>query len=118
MRDCITITGVRAIGHHGVFDFEKRDGQEFIADVILFLDLQPASKSDALEDTVDYSGISTLIKSEIEGEAVDLIERLAGRIADRVKSEYSTVSLVAVTVHKPHAPVKEEFTDISVTVTR
>lgn len=118
MRDCITITGVRAIGHHGVFDFEKRDGQEFIVDVVLFLDLQAASKSDALEDTVDYSRISTLVKNEIEGDTADLIERLAGRIADRVKSEYLIVSQVAVTVHKPHAPVAEDFADISVTITR
>jgi dihydroneopterin aldolase len=118
MRDCITITGVRGFGFHGVFEFEKRDGQEFIADVILFTDLQKASKSDALEDTIDYSRVTTLVKAEIEGPAVDLIEHLAGRIADSIKSQFSVIEKVAVTIHKPQAPVNENVADISVTITR
>ena len=118
MRDAIEIKGIHGFGRHGVFDFEKRDGQDFYVDLLLFLDLQPASISDALADTIDYGAISALTKEEIEGTPVDLIERLAGRIADRIKSTYPMISSLAVTVHKPQAPVKESVSDISVTVTR
>lgn len=116
--DRIDIKGIHGFGHHGVFEFEKREGQDFYVDISLHLDLQKASTSDALADTVDYGVISTISKEEIEGPAVDLIERLAGRIADRIRTEFPTISKIAVTVHKPQAPVKETVADISVTITR
>lgn len=118
MSDFINIKGVTAIGYHGVFDFEKRDGQEFTVDLEISLDLSVASQSDRLEDSIDYSLFTTIAREAIEGEPFDLIERLAGSIADRIKSEFSAIQSVAVTVHKPHAPVKEKVTDISVTITR
>ena len=118
MSDCIVIKGVTAIGHHGVFDFEKRDGQEFSVDLEIKLDLTAASKSDRLEDSIDYSRFTEIASAAIEGEPFDLIERLAGFIADRIKSEFPRIDSVSVTVHKPHAPVNEKVTDISVTITR
>ena len=118
MKDLINIKGIQGFGRHGVFDFEKIDEQEFLVDIQLQLDLSQASKSDQLTDTVDYGAISAIAREEIEGESVDLIERLAGRIADRIKNEFTKVESLSVTVHKPQAPVKETFTDISVTITR
>lgn len=118
MSDFINIKGVTAIGHHGVFDFEKRDGQEFTIDLEITMDLTAASKSDRLEDSIDYSLFTTIAREAIEGEPFDLIERLAGFIADRIKSEFPSIESVSVTVHKPYAPVKEKVTDISVTITR
>jgi dihydroneopterin aldolase len=118
MSDFITIKGITAIGYHGVFDFEKRDGQEFSVDLEISLDLSAASKSDQLEDSIDYSLFTTIAREAIEGEPFDLIERLAGFIADRIKGEFPSINSVAVTVHKPHAPVKEKVTDIAVTITR
>jgi dihydroneopterin aldolase len=52
------------------------------------------------------------------GERVALIEKLAGRIADEIKSAYKEINSVSVTVHKPHAPVTVDFADIAVTITR
>lgn len=37
--DEITLTGLRVFGHHGVFDFERREGQEFTIDLRLGLSL-------------------------------------------------------------------------------
>lgn len=118
MKDSIRIDGIKGFGRHGVFDFEKSKGQDFFVDIELNLDLQSASRSDSLSETVDYGAIAAIAREEIEGTSVDLIERLAGIIADRIKAEFQLVEKVAVTVHKPQAPVKESVTDISVTVTR
>ena len=49
---------------------------------------------------------------------MQLIERLAGRIADEIVASYKEITAVHVTVHKPHAPVNVSFEDISVTITR
>ena len=118
MSDQINLTGIKAFGYHGVFKEERIHGQTFIADVELSLELIQASKSDALDSTIDYSKVVDLVVEEIQGEAVNLIERLAGRIAQKIKSTYPSVNKVVVTVHKPHAPVDAEVKDISVTITR
>lgn len=118
MSDLISIKGIKAFGYHGIFDFERRDGQDFFVDIELSIDLQSASKSDDLQDSIDYGLLSAIAHQEIEGEPVNLIERLAGKIADRILGEFPQATSLAITVHKPLAPVKEEVTDISVTIRR
>jgi len=118
MSDRISLSRIKAFGYHGVFEHEARDGQDFYVDVEMDLDLLPASKSDDLSDTVDYGAITEMVVSEVKGERVALIEKLAGRIGERVLRENSQVNAVAVTVHKPSAPVSAQVADIAVTVHR
>lgn len=115
--DQIRLTGIRAAGRHGVLDFEHERAQTFVVDATLFLDLAPAGHSDTLDDTVDYGAIAKGIVAIIEGEHVDLIERLAARIADMIL-RYPAVQRTQVTVHKPNAPIVVPFDDVSVTVER
>ncbi|WP_345753665.1 2-amino-4-hydroxy-6-hydroxymethyldihydropteridine diphosphokinase [Bifidobacterium pseudocatenulatum] len=115
--DQIRLTGVRAVGKHGVLDFEHERAQTFVVDATLFLDLAPAGHSDDLHDTVDYGAIAKGIVAIIEGEHVDLIEKLADRIANMIL-EYPAVAQTQVTVHKPSAPIVVPFDDVSVTVER
>lgn len=115
--DQIRLTGVRAVGKHGVLDFEHERAQTFVVDATLFLDLAPAGHSDDLHDTVDYGAIAKGIVAIIEGDHVDLIEKLADRIASMIL-EYPAVAQTQVTVHKPSAPIVVPFDDVSVTVER
>ena len=115
--DQIRLTGIRAAGKHGVLDFEHERAQTFVVDATLSLDLAPAGRSDALDDTVDYGAIAKGIVAIIEGEHADLIERLAARIADMIL-QYPAVQRAEVTVHKPNAPIVVPFDDVSVTVER
>jgi dihydroneopterin aldolase len=115
MTDKITLSGLRARGRHGVYDFERASGQEFVVDVVLELDLAPAAASDDVRDTVHYGELATKVIALIEGEPVNLIETLAARIADKCL-EY--VRKATITVHKPQAPIPHEFADVAVTVTR
>jgi dihydroneopterin aldolase len=118
MSDQINITGIKAIGYHGVLPHEAIEGQEFIVDLLINLDLQAASRSDQLTDTVNYADLAQIVHENIVGERVQLIERLAGRIADEIKATYPQILSISVTVHKPHAPVTLDFTDISITISR
>ena len=117
MSDRIVLRGVSATGFHGVLDFEKRDGQTFVVDVEMEVDLTPAGTSDDLVDTVNYAEVATDVVALIEGESLDLIEALADRIAAKVLTR-PLVESVVVTVHKPQAPVGHPFTDVAVTVER
>lgn len=118
MSDQISILGIKAFGNHGVLPHEAVEGQEFIVDLLISIDLQAASLSDDLADTVNYAELAQIVHENIVGERVQLIERLAGRIADEIKSAYQQITAVSVTVHKPHAPVTLDFNDISVTISR
>ena len=118
MSDSIVIKGIRGFGYHGVFEQETKNGQEFYVDVELFLDLAPASQSDALEDTIDYGAVCDVVLACITGKPVQLIEKLAGDIADALLNSYTILSHVKVIVHKPQAPVNAEVLDISVAIER
>ncbi|MEJ1089420.1 dihydroneopterin aldolase [Microbacterium sp. Mu-80] len=115
--DEITLTGLTVFGHHGVFDHERRDGQEFTIDLTLRLPLGPAAASDDVADTVHYGELAERVAGIVAGEPVDLIETLAERIAAAALEDHR-VREVAVTVHKPHAPIARTFSDVAVTVHR
>jgi dihydroneopterin aldolase len=116
--DRITLTGLRARGFHGVFPEEKRDGQEFITDVVVHLDTAAAAATDDLDLTVNYAEVAAAVLSVITGEPFDLIETVAGRIAQSVLDSQPVAAAVEVTVHKPGAPIKADFADVAVTVRR
>ena len=118
MPDLIEIKGIKSFGYHGVFESENIAGQDFFVDITLELDLTRASITDDVTDTVNYAEVTDLVVEEIIGERVALIEKLAGRIAERIKSSYPQVATVSVTVHKPQAPVSAQVEDISVTISR
>jgi dihydroneopterin aldolase len=111
----IRLLGLRATGHHGVFDFERREGQEFVVDAEL--DVRRPSLDDDLATTVDYGGIAGVLVANVERDPVDLIETLAGRLAETCLAD-PLVERATVTVHKPNAPISVPFGDVTVTCTR
>ena len=115
--DTISITGLRLTGYHGVFDFEKQDGQEFVIDLEVHLDLSRAGESDDLSHTLDYSVLVEQVAGRVTGAPVDLIEKLAEDILEIVWSHPQPTRAV-VTVHKPEAPVAHPVSDIAVTLDR
>ncbi len=117
MADRIALTGLRVRGFHGVFPEERRDGQDFVVDAVLHLDLRPAGASDDLAQTVHYGELAQDLAAVVAGEPVDLLETLAERLA-QVCLARPLVQRVELTVHKPSAPIPLTFADVSVTVVR
>jgi len=117
MADRITLTGLTVFGRHGVFAHEKRDGQDFVVDLTVWLDLTAAAAKDDLNRTVHYGELAQLAADIIGGPSRDLIEAVAGEIANAVLAGFPVTS-VEVTLHKPAAPIPLRFADVSVTVTR
>jgi dihydroneopterin aldolase len=115
--DRMTVRGIEVVGHHGVFDLERREGQVFVVDLVLGLDTRPAAGSDDLRDTVDYGSLVTKVKKAVETDPVDLIETLAQRVAG-VCLEDDRVQWTEVTVHKPDAPIAATFKDVALTIFR
>ncbi len=115
--DSISLTGLRAFGHHGVFDRERTAGSAFTVDATIWLDLAAASETDDLALTVHYGDLAEEIVAAVERDPVDLIETVAARIIGVVFQRQS-IRGVRVTVHKESAPLSVPADDVSVTLTR
>lgn len=115
--DFITVTGVRAMGCHGVLEPEYHEPQPFMIDVELGLALREAGTTDDLTQSVSYADIADHATALIQGPHVQLIETLAEKMATYCLT-FDRVQQVKVTVHKPKAPLVVDFADVSVTVVR
>lgn len=104
--DQIRISGISGFGFHGVYPEERRVGQRFLADLILYTDLSAAALTDDVNDSTDYSKVVPDVKQVLEGEPVNLIETLADRVVSKVLQNYPLVESVEVTIFKPEAPVE------------
>ena len=117
MSDRIELRGLRVRGHHGVFEHERRDGQDFVVDVTVWMDLAPAAASDDLADTLHYGELAERAAAIVAGEPSNLIETVAARVAEVVLAD-ARVRAVEVALHKPQAPIPLDFADVAVVVHR
>lgn len=115
--DRVALHGLKARGHHGVFPKEREEGQTFIVDLVLGLDIRPAAAHDDLTRTVHYGIVAEEVVAVVRGEPVNLIETLAERIA-QVCLKHDVVQEVEVRVHKPDAPITVPFDDVTITIIR
>ena len=113
-RGVIRLSGLRAKGFHGVLDFERRNGQEFVVDLAIDLKMPV---TDDIAETVHYGQLAGSVVAIISGQPVNLIETLAERVAAEVLTD-RRIRSVSVTVHKPQAPIDAQFDDVSVTISR
>ena len=117
----ISIKGLRVFAHHGVFEFERVNGQDLFIDESVWLDGKAAAANDDLAKTVNYGELANALVANAKANPVDLLETLATRLLELVMSfgggaETGIVKKAKITVHKPQAPIDHEFSDVSVTV--
>ncbi|MBA0047774.1 dihydroneopterin aldolase [Mycobacterium sp. NPDC050853] len=117
MTDRIELRGLKVFGYHGVFEHERRDGQEFSVDITVWLDLDTAAATDQLTDTFDYGELAQRAAAIVSGPPRNLIESVAGAIADDVMTD-ARVHAVEAVVHKPNAPIPLTFSDVAVVARR
>lgn len=115
----IKLTGLRVFAHHGVFDFERQNGQDFYIDATVWVAAKGLEFSDDLSRTVHYGDLAKALVDNVKTQPVDLLETLAQRLLDLVLNwggPAGSVAKAKITVHKPNAPIVYEFNDVSVTV--
>jgi dihydroneopterin aldolase len=115
--DTIILSGIRALGAHGVLPEEQSRPQPFEVDVELSVDLSVAGRSDALSDTIDYDGLTGRIVQIVEAGGLSLLEALAARIAAVCQAD-DRVQAVVVTVKKLRPPVPVHVDHVAVRIER
>lgn len=117
MADRIELRGLRIRGRHGVYEHERRDGQEFVVDITVWIDLDRAAATDELGDTLDYGVLARRAADIVGGPPKNLIEAVAGELAEDLMSD-QRVHAVEVVLHKPQAPMPLTFDDVAVVARR
>jgi dihydroneopterin aldolase len=111
----IYIDGLQAYGYHGVLPEEKTLGQQFIFDVRLSLRDCAGVTTDDVSDTIDYTEVIDVVTDVATCESYDLLERLAGSIAQSLLLRFP-VDSVWVRVTKPHPPIPCALTGVGVSL--
>lgn len=117
MSDTVWLSGITAHARHGVFDFERENGQEFTIDVGYEYDTRAAARTDSIDVAISYADVAATVHEALIAEPVYLIETLAEQLARAVLA-YPKVDAVTVVVHKPHAPMAVPFSDVTLTIRR
>ena len=86
----------------GIWEWEKRNPQKVIFDIEMATDISRASKSDSIEDALDYKAVSKRIKQYALENHFELIETLGDKVADLILNEFG-VEWLKLTISKPYA---------------
>lgn len=117
-RDKIYLNNMQFYGYHGLFQEEKKLGQRFNTDIILFTNLETAGRSGNMEDSVHYGEAFEVVKKVMEGPSVDLLETLAENLSCHLLREFSLVEEVMVRIIKPDPPIAGNYDSVSVEIFR
>ena len=118
MTDRVFVSGLALHAYHGVMQHEAKVGQTFTLDLTLDIDLAQASRSDKLADTVGYDQVVDVASRAFTARRYRLVEAAAGAVAEAVLTRFAQVTVIRVTVHKPHAPIAATFDDVGVSILR
>ena len=116
--DEIRIDNLEVFAHHGVFETEKRNGQQFYVNAVLYTDLRPAGLNDDLTLSTHYGEVALLIKEKLTEQVYDLIETAAERTAEAILLQFPLVNAIEFELRKPDAPIPMNFESVSVKIYR
>lgn len=116
--DKIRIDRLKVFAYHGVFEEEKREGQDFYISAELLVDLKDVGATDDIKYTVNYATVVDILINEFTATAYDTIEAAAETLVEAILNNFDLVKKVTVKVSKPHAPIDADFKDVSVEISR
>ena len=117
-KDEIRIEMLEVYAYHGVFPEEKRQGQTFVINSILYTDTRKAAQTDRLEQSTDYGDVCRFMAEWMRNNTCDLIETVAEKLAQEILLKYDLISAIDLEVCKPEAPIKHPFRNVSVKISR
>ena len=113
----IRLKNMTFYGYHGVYDFEKEKGTDFEIDLELFTSLLKSSKSDNIEDTINYEDIYELVKKAFKSKSYFLLEKLADSISMSIFKEHKIDKLI-IRVRKINAPLNGKLDSVEIELKR
>lgn len=111
----IFLRDVRIYAYHGVLSQEKKLGTYYLINARIGVDVSLAMSTDSLDDTLNYAQISDLIHQEM-AQPSDLLERVLGRILNRMQEEFPQIDSIDISLEKQNPPMPGEMAGVGVKV--
>ncbi len=115
--DKILIEDITTYGFVGFYPAERELGQWFCANVTLFTNLNPATQSDRLADTINYQQIIEQVQARIKTSRSHLIEHLAAEILTDL-FKISNIESITIKLTKINPPIADFSGKVTVELTR
>jgi dihydroneopterin aldolase len=113
----IEIEGMHFYAYHGHFESEQKVGNEFIVNLKMETDCNPASNSDNLDDALNYQTAYEIVKQEMDIPS-HLLEHVAKRILDSLYRSFPALKKAEIKISKMNPPMGGEIKKVSVTLIR
>lgn len=112
MKSKILLEDIKIYAYHGVLPEEALIGNNYIINAELHADLEKASQTDNLEDTINYAEVSEIIHQEIAIRS-ELLEHVIGRIINKIESKFPQITLIRIKLTKTIPPMPGEMKGVS-----
>lgn len=116
--DEIRIEELQIFAHHGVFDFETENGQNFYVNATLYTDTKKAGKTDELTDSTNYGEVCQFITEFLTANTYKLLEAAAEHVVEAILLQFPLIKGVSFELRKPEAPIPLPFGSVSVKIER
>lgn len=116
--DQIRIDNLQIFAHHGVYDFETENGQNFYINAVLYTSLREAGNSDALADSTNYGKVCEWLSQYLTEHTFLLLEAAAENTARELLLNFPLVWGIDLEIRKPEAPISLSFESVSVKISR
>lgn len=114
----IRIKNMMFYGFHGVYEYEREQGQKFYVDVEVETKNDNVAETDDLKDGVDTASVYDIVRDVTENKRFQMLSALGAHIGDRMLAKYSHFKSVTTTVRKPSVPISGPLDFVEVEITR
>lgn len=111
----VTAERVKNFAYHGCMPIEAEVGTWFETTVTVEADISKPAETDQIDDAIDYCVLVDAVHDQMAIRS-NLIENVAQRIIDQIRSRYNHCESISVAIRKLNAPVKGEVEAVGVKI--
>jgi dihydroneopterin aldolase len=109
----IELKGLRFFAEHGLYEEEKKVGNEFEVDVSIEC-RSPKKKIESLDQTVNYVEVYQIIQAAFSVHH-NLLETCAMQIAEQLEERFEPLKNLSITIRKLNPPITHFSGSVGVT---
>ena len=109
----VILKNIRIYAFHGCMEEEEKIGSDYILNLEVDAPMGVASRTDELEDAVDYVSLNAIVKEEMAVRS-KLLEHVAQRIVDKIMGQFDEVESVEVSVAKQNPPIGGDMDEVCI----
>lgn len=112
----IKVENIKVFAYHGCLKEETKIGSDYRVDLTVKANLNTSSKTDDLNDTVDYVLLNRIVKDEMS-KSSKLLETVAKRILNRIFTESDLVLKATILISKINPPIGGDVEMVTIKMT-